>query len=72
MSAAIASNTTPAPRAPFRDRLTRSRRAALEGWIASAIDLLDAIDGDADREPDGSDELTAQAEIRGGCNAQAA
>ena len=49
MSAAIASHSTPALSAPFRERLTRSRRAALERWIASAIDLLDDID-DVDRE----------------------
>ena len=72
MSAATASNSTPAPRAPFRDRLTRSRRAALEAWIEQAISVLDELDGDADREPDGSDELSLQVEIRGGSHAQAA
>ena len=69
---AIHAHSTPAPRTPFRERLKRSRRAALERWIASAIDLLDDIDGDVDREPDGSDELSAQPDLRGGCHAQAA
>ena len=69
---AIHFHSTPAPSAPFRDHLTRSRRAALERWIASAIDLLDDIDGDADREADASDELSLQVEMRGGSNAQAA
>ena len=50
---AVQANSTLAPRVPFRELLARSRRAALEPWIANAIDLLDAIGIAVDREPDG-------------------
>lgn len=31
-------------------------RAALEEWIIKALDILDALDGDPDLEPDAGDE----------------
>jgi hypothetical protein len=47
---------TPAPPAAITRILSRFDRDQLAGFIAVAIDLLDAADGDSDIEPNG-DEL---------------
>ncbi|MBX9859349.1 MAG: hypothetical protein K2Y20_07125 [Sphingomonas sp.] len=45
----------PVPQSAVSRLLARFDRAALEGFIEVAIDLLDMADGDADREPDGDE-----------------
>ena len=42
----------------------RLRRQLLEQWIEEAIALLDALDGDADLEPEPSDHNTTEPFVR--------
>ena len=42
----------------------RLRRQLLEKWIEAAIALLDALDGDADFEPEPSDHNTTEPFVR--------
>jgi hypothetical protein len=44
--------------------VTRLRRKLLERWIEEAIALLDALDGDADIEPEASDFNTTEPFVR--------
>jgi hypothetical protein len=44
--------------------VTRLRRKLLERWIEEAIALLDALDGDADLEPEPSDFNTTEPFVR--------
>jgi hypothetical protein len=44
--------------------VTRLRRKLLERWIEEAIALLDALDGDADLEPEPADHNTTEPFVR--------
>lgn len=52
-------------------RLARAR-IRLADIAEAALALLDTMDGDPDREPDGFEELSVQPELRGGALVRAA